>query len=202
MLLFYMPFQGGASRWHECCMYLGETDFHYNVKGSFTMRKTIALGLLALSLSFFAGVVLAGNAEICDSLQKKNIVEPDVYIPGLYGLCTAYWSTDDEGDKAQILSNFERKAGEDGPTMPGLLTCPCWDHEALVDASCNHELTGPGLFGFDNGHIQFFNFPTQCAYANYYTGKVLGSSIDPEQFLTCAAGLTMLANGELLEYCD
>ncbi len=77
------------------------------------MRKVISLGLLALTFSLFSGQLLAGKIEACELIKK------DPAYKGLYGLCNAYWNAN-ENARAQILANFEEKAGPGGPGMPGL----------------------------------------------------------------------------------
>jgi len=123
-------------------MYSGEKDFHYNVKGSFTMRKLVSLGLFALSLGVISPAVLAGNQDdLCGFLKEK---EGEYYVPGLYGLCTAFQNETDELARLDILDAFYAKA-PDGLDMPGYdplpdsepvpvpVTCPCWEFDALFD---------------------------------------------------------------------
>lgn len=168
MLLFYMPFQGGASRWHECCMYLGETDFHYNVKGSFTMRKTIALGLLALLFGFLSNSAFAGNAdEFCGYLKDKDHAD---YQPGLYGLCTA-WHNADEDAKVALGEKFLLKAGF---AVPGSgFGCICWplsfDEVCEIAQSATRVTTGLGsvmFFDDPNGTAAFFGADTESCALN------------------------------------
>ena len=167
------------------------------------MRKIIALGLLALPLSFLSSAVLAGNQDhLCDFLKDKANA---FYVPGLYGLCTAYQNETDELAKADILAAFDEKA-PDGLEMPGLeeeaaISCPCWDEIDLLDAACAHELTGPGI-GFDGGMIQFFSYTSQCVYVNYYTAEITSRFTLSEESLTCQAGIDALVGGALLDLCD
>ena len=106
------------------------------------MRKIVSLGLFALILSIFSSQVIAEKFDECEKIKN------DPAYKGLYGLCNAYWNVDDPVTKAEILANFEKKAGTDngGPEMPGWvpvvpdvpdvpepgLTCPCWDFDTLV----------------------------------------------------------------------
>lgn len=168
------------------------------------MRKSVFLGLLALSLGFLSTGVLAGNQDdLCGFLKDKG---GQFYVPGLYGLCTAYQNETDELARADILYAFNEKA-PDGLEMPGLVeqqssaVCPCWDEMDLLDAACSHSLTGPGV-GFDGGLIQFFNFPSNCVYSNFYTGEVTGRPTLPEESAICKAGMDALVNGSLLDLCD
>ena len=122
------------------------------------MRKLISLGFVTLFLLAFSGYVSAGSEDDCNSLKKKNIVAPDVYIPGLYGLCNAYLNADDAVTQAKILANFEKKAGTgpDDPKMPGLdpvvpkvVVCPCTDGADTatwgMNVACPSD--GTGLMG-------------------------------------------------------
>lgn len=102
------------------------------------MRKIVLLGLLALSLGFTSPAVLAGNQdELCGFLKDKG---GEFYVPGLYGLCTAFQNESDELAKLDILDAFYAKAPE-GLDMPGYtpdtvlepVTCPCWDFDTLFD---------------------------------------------------------------------
>jgi len=102
------------------------------------MNKLVSLGLLALSLSLLSGSLIAGQVQVCEEIKS------DPGYKGLYGLCNAYWNETDPDARADILAAFNRKAGENGPTMPGLSepppppppaalpSCPCWDFDALV----------------------------------------------------------------------
>lgn len=95
------------------------------------MRKLIVLGLFALSLGIIGSSALAGQVEVCEAIKH------DPAYKGLYGLCNAYWSETDPDARQDILDAFNSRAGEDGPTMPGLdepapASCPCWDFDAVV----------------------------------------------------------------------
>ena len=164
------------------------------------MRKLVSLGLFALMFSMFSSQVFAGTIAACEEIKG------DPAYQGLYGLCNAYWNAKNDNARDKILANFEKKAGTDdgGPGMPGLepemVACPCWDEDDLLDATCNHVLTGPGI-GFDGGLIQFFNFPTACVYSNFLTGVVTGRPTDSEESATCAAGIDALVNNSLLDFC-
>jgi hypothetical protein len=115
-------------------MYLGEKDFRYNVKGSFTMRKLISLGLLALLLGFLSNAAFAGNVDECEFLKDKS--QPG-YVPGLYGLCVAWYNASANGDQQaidEIAAKYFEKSGGDTLPISGdpvggdepVFTCLCW----------------------------------------------------------------------------
>ena len=160
------------------------------------MRKLVSLGLLASSFIMFSSSAFAGNVDECEFLKNGN------YTKGLYGLCNAYYNADNDNAKYRIAGNFNKKAGPGEPTLPFTdeVPCPCWDEDDLLDATCNHVLTGPGI-GFDDGLIQVFNFPTSCVYSNFLTGVVTGRPTDSEESATCAAGIDELVNNSLLDLC-
>ena len=77
----------------------------------------------ACSISLFSTVSFAQSpAEdgLCNELLHGD-------TPSLYGLCIAYWATQNNGNSdasSKILEKYvARKSGSD-PDMPGL--CPCW----------------------------------------------------------------------------
>jgi hypothetical protein len=119
------------------------------------MRKIAALGFFALTLSIISSQAIAGKVPVCEA-QKDELASL-----GLYGLCNAYWNTDNENAKARILSNFEEKAGtaNGGPGMPGLETpgmaCPCWAGVVLDEIGESMETDFCAL-NLPNGDWAFF----------------------------------------------
>ena len=116
------------------------------------MRKLISLGLFALMFSMFSSQVFAGKIAVCEEIKK------DPAYKGLYGLCNAYWNADDAVVQAEILANFEKKAGTgpDDPKMPRLdsvvpkvVVCPCTDGVDTatwgMNVACPSD--GTGLMG-------------------------------------------------------
>jgi hypothetical protein len=125
-------------------MYLGEKDFHYNVKGSFTMRKLISLGLLALSLSFLSNAAFAGEVAECEKIK-------DGYTPGLYGLCIAYANAGNDNARRRISDNYVARAQASDLTLDEIFTpvgagdpleCPCWTPLSLGDMTASLFLIG------------------------------------------------------------
>jgi hypothetical protein len=162
------------------------------------MRKIISLGLFALMISMFSSQVFAGKVDVCED-EKAELKSA-----GLYGLCNAYWNATNENARERILANFEKKAGPNGPGMPGLESCPCWDVAELVNAACNHNVTISTAVAvrFDNDFIVFANFPGMCGYTNHYDGF---STIRPTSFeeaSMCASGMSMLLDGSFLSDCE
>jgi len=133
------------------------------------MRKTVILGLFALILSVFSSLAIAGTVVVCEE-QKDELKSM-----GLYGLCNAYWNADNESARAQILANFEEKAGtaDGGPGMPGLnppaMSCPCWvgveldeidDYMETAFCILNDSTGDSAFFGIYNNSSgdQFYNY--------------------------------------------
>lgn len=90
------------------------------------MRKFITLFMTLVLFGLFSGSALADKVEVCEDIKFNPLYK------GLYGLCNAYWNAD-ERSRPRILENFYKKAGPDGPGMPGLdeaarqpIACPCW----------------------------------------------------------------------------
>jgi hypothetical protein len=184
-------------------MYLGEKDFHYNVKGSFTMRKIVSLGLLALSLGYFTIPAVAGVASDCERIKDDN-------NRALYGLCIAYWNTTNAVAREKILGNFEKKDSEsigmpglDEPNTTGFTECSCWlqvDHvQAILDdpdttydmGFCNDPFTDSEAVFFNSFDIQFIADADGCEFIHNPDGvaKSYGSL---EAELTCRAQIHML----------
>ena len=83
--------------------------------------------VFACSISLFSTLSFAQSPVddgVCDVLVGET--------PSLYGLCIAYWATQDNGNavaSSKILSKFTEASGPEGPGMPGL--CPCWSETEL-----------------------------------------------------------------------
>jgi hypothetical protein len=186
-------------------MYSCETDFRCNVKGSFTMRKIFALGLMALSLSFLSNPVLAGDASDCETIRD----DPN---RALYGLCIAYWNTSNAVSRARILANFVKKGGiaEEMPGLPvaepddpgAFVECPCWFQDEHVQAflddpsvmfngddvySCNPDGTGFEVLTLNSLVTQFILDDGFCelVHESDSTGELPIDNWDAE--LTCRA---------------
>jgi len=110
------------------------------------MRKLVSLSVLAVLLSVLAGTVFAGKVPVCEEIKG------DPAYKGLYGLCVAYWTVDNENARDKILENFVKKAGPGGPPMPGLepeeVTCPCLDAVAVIN---NRDWGTPVICTNDSG---------------------------------------------------
>ena len=172
------------------------------------MRNLVFLGLLALSLSFFANPVFAGDVGDCESIRDN----PN---RALYGLCVAYWNTTNAVAREKILANFEKKdADEIG--MPGLppvggslfVECSCWlqdDHVAamMTDPNvaydmgfCNVPGTESEAVFFNGFDIQFIADADGCEFVHPEDG-VAQSYSSPEAALTCRAQIH-----ELIEHFE
>jgi len=108
------------------------------------MHRIIVMGIFTLAASLFSTSLIAGKIEVCEEIKH------DPEYKGLYGLCNAYWNADEE-DREDILRNFERKAGPDGPGMPGVedngfFDCPCWDDVSYQNV-CDLGEPGSNLEG-------------------------------------------------------
>ena len=100
------------------------------------------------SIAFACSISLFSTASIaqppaddgrCDVLSG--------YTPGLYGLCVAYWATQENGKSdasSKILEKYNEKRDleNDDPNMPGL--CPCWTADEL--GSWRDSLAEDGVF--------------------------------------------------------
>jgi hypothetical protein len=91
--------------------------FTHNVKGSFTMRKFISLGLFALVLTSLSAQLSAGHFEDCEG--SKTIFQE----LGVYGLCNAWHNAETDEERAKFTILFENKAGYPPPWMAD---CPCF----------------------------------------------------------------------------
>jgi hypothetical protein len=97
------------------------------------MRKSVSLGLLALSVGFFADSAFAGNTEECEPLKQSG-------QKSLYGLCVAWHNADDEATKDALGQKFLDRAGyrvpgsevPPQPTEPDFY-CPCWANVSFAD---------------------------------------------------------------------
>ena len=101
------------------------------------MRRVISLGLCALFLLTFAGSAVADNVDECNTLKKKNIEPPEVYVPSLYGLCVAWHNASANADETALIRITEKYAEKsDGGSIPGSggtnpdpdppFECLCW----------------------------------------------------------------------------
>jgi hypothetical protein len=82
----------------------------------------------------------------CDDLSD--------YTPGLYGLCVAYWATQENGNSeasSKILEKYVARQSEANgdPDMPGL--CPCWTADELEswESGISGTTTCYGDFGVE-----------------------------------------------------
>lgn len=88
------------------------------------MRTLVSMGLLALSLGFFANTALAGSVADCEPLKQNG-------DKSLYGLCVA-WHSADEDARTRLADKFFDRAGypvpgsEDAEPEPADFECPCW----------------------------------------------------------------------------
>jgi len=85
----------------------------------------------ACSISLFSTASFAqqpSNDGRCDVLSDAT--------PSLYGLCIAYWATQENGNSdasSKILAKYnDRKSDGIDPDMPGLVACLCWNADELV----------------------------------------------------------------------
>lgn len=155
------------------------------------MRKIFTFSFLTAVFVLLSGPALAGKVEVCEAIKH------DPEYKGLYGLCNAYWNADEEGREA-ILRNFEKKAGPDGPSMPGLepeAACPCWlGGENLypvelgylpTDAEASDSLT---IARYEFGTVQYVIQPNFCAYINNTGGDyqaLVALDTDDEEDAAC-----------------
>jgi hypothetical protein len=147
------------------------------------MRKVITSSVLFVLLSMFSGVAFAGKVAVCEEIKH------DPAYKGLYGLCNAYWNATNEKARSRILENFYKKAGPEGPGMPGLdepettpVVCPCWA-EGQIDIGVTPDPFGCQVIdtfafaSYDGGSIQYIlgdQGPESCGFAN--------GMIDPPEF--------------------
>jgi hypothetical protein len=117
------------------------------------MRKLVSLGLFALMFSIFSGHVFAGNVDLCEPLKDKTV---DGYIPGLYGLCTA-WHNADDAAKDRIAERFAAKGGG---IIPGsdVFDCVCWD-VLSYDQVCKIANSPTAVAVSGKNAITFLDFP-------------------------------------------
>lgn len=167
------------------------------------MRKIVSLGLLAISFGFFSSQTLAGNVEDCEVLVGGT--------PGLYGLCVAWHNAGNDNSRDRIMKNYDKKREPGDPDLPGsgdAILCPCWGQTEILNAVCNYNVkassSGFVVFG-DGNELQFFNFetdPTFCVYSDF-TGTPVSIQLatTPEESLTCAAQISLMADGSLIDQC-
>ena len=102
------------------------------------MRTPVILGLLALSISFFANTAFASSVEDCEPLKQSD-------NKSLYGLCVAWHHADDEAKDA-LADKFADRAGfeladflappsvpEPEPEPEQDFFCPCWSQLSFAD---------------------------------------------------------------------
>ena len=117
------------------------------------MRKLISLGLLALLLSVLASPVFADLQDCEDERNNNNLSR------GLYGLCVAYWTVENDNARYRILENFRRKAGDTPmpgtePKKPEEVTCPCLDAISVVGVGIEDWGFTVGCIHYDDGTDQ------------------------------------------------
>lgn len=102
------------------------------------MRTPVTLGLLALSISFFANTAVASSVEDCEPLKQSG-------NKSLYGLCVA-WHHADDAAKDALAEKFADRAGyeladflapfsvpEPEPEPEQDFFCPCWSELSFED---------------------------------------------------------------------
>jgi hypothetical protein len=178
-----------------------EKDFHRRQKGSFDMRKTVVLGLIALAIGVFGDAAFAGGVEDCEFLKDKS--HPD-YAPGLYGLCVA-WHNADEDAKNELADKFFDRAGFEVPGSgdvddPQDFTCRCWSEVTFEDICALGAplLVKPGRSVRFTDGITFEEYlspdgSTACRHViqalpnNEYLLDTLILTLSPEEALDCRA---------------
>ena len=127
------------------------------------MHKIISLGLLALSLFLISNTAFSDVSD-CDDV----LIEQENAPKGLYGLCVAYWSSDNGRGRARIEELYKHRAEAAGysTVIPGtgvgvpLLPCPCWDTidlvEAITDDSGNVKSCGSSVDSSGNKFDFFY----------------------------------------------
>ena len=138
------------------------------------MRKVITSSVLFMLFCMFSGVAFAGKVAVCEEIKH------DPAYKGLYGLCNAYYNAETEKARGRILENFYKKAGPEGPGMPGLdeteeaPVCPCWA-DGQIDLGATPDPFGcqvVGTFAFasyDGGSFQYIlgdQGPNSCGFVN------------------------------------
>ena len=182
------------------------------------MRKIISLGLFALMLSIFSSQVFAGDVGACDELTDPDS-DPDIYAPGLYGLCVA-WHNANENGRAAIEKNYSKRGGG---TIPGSgFSCPCWKEVSFENVCSLRIPTRALIFGFfntieykDNGLDEFFaTHGRGCIYDGQFTEVPqvvddLSGDIDPitggalsGEVLDCRAEIAVIALMYIDGACD
>lgn len=147
------------------------------------MRKLITSSVLFMLFSMLSGTVFAGKVPVCEDIKH------DPAYKGLYGLCNAYWNADEDAQLV-ILEQYRRKAGEDGPDMPGLepddeviteLVCPCWP-DAQIDIGVTPDYGSCQVYetyawaSYDAGLVQYAIGEygvNSCSYLNYLTSELI-----------------------------
>jgi hypothetical protein len=147
------------------------------------MRKLITSSVLFMLFSMLSGTVFAGKIAVCENIKH------DPAYKGLYGLCNAYWNADEDAQPV-ILEQFRRKAGENGPGMPGLEpggeeipdpVCPCWpDSQIDIGVTPDYwscQVTDTYAWAsYDSGLVQYTlggDGVNSCSYLNYLTSELI-----------------------------
>ncbi|MBT8041415.1 MAG: hypothetical protein KJN78_14325 [Gammaproteobacteria bacterium] len=165
------------------------------------MRKFVTLFMTLALFGLFSGSLFAGKVAWCEDIKFNPAYK------GLYGLCNAFWNAD-ERSRARILENFYKKAGPDGPGMPGLddaepeAVCPCWA-EGQIDFGATPDpdscLVAPDFLtaSYDLGTIQYevggFGV-NSCQYSNFL--------VEPAEFELFYPGFDNGLTAEELEVCS
>jgi len=165
------------------------------------MRKFITLFMTLALLGLFSGSLFAGKVDVCEDIKFNPAYK------GLYGLCNAYWNAD-ERSRARILENFYKKAGPDGPGMPGLdepepePVCPCWA-EGQIDLGATPDANGCFVAAdfltasYDLGTIQYEVGGlgvNSCQYSNFL--------VEPAEFAVFSPWFENGLSAEELEVCS
>ena len=162
-----------------------------NAPGEKCMYRIATTGLLIALFTLFSPTTFGGQIAVCEEIKK------DPAYKGLYGLCNAYWNADEE-DREDILRNFERKAGPDGPGMPGLedngfFDCPCWDDVSYQQVCSlgvpNSDLEGDSVYSDffivpgDEGVVQrIFSFNSSPGECWYFIQDNLNGVLQPPHY--------------------
>lgn len=180
------------------------------------MRKIITSSVLILLFSLFSGSVFAGKIEACENIKH------DPAYKGLYGLCNAYWNAN-ENAQDKILAKFEKKAGPDGPGMPGLVdpepepvVCPCWA-EGQIDIGVEPDIYGCQVLdsfafaSYDGAYVQYIvdGGMNYCGYYNLdlgdfieYPSDIFGTpALTAEEMDVCETELLTRISEDFVDGC-
>jgi hypothetical protein len=191
------------------------------------MRKLITSSVIILLFAMFSGSVFAGKHAVCEDFKKSkrfyglcNAYQNALAHEDLEAATNIFqnWSkfVDEYGDPQLPNHAYEDELPSEDDPLPGeeqVPECPCWSIEDMRVAACNYKqmddaLVYPGFGAFvqyDDGEVVFKTMADTepfCAYQDYYssiqTGDVL---ISHEQYRTCEAGIDLMVNGDLTEFC-